>query len=384
MARLLHSNRFSFNKFEVPDIFRYDWLWPLIILIFLSTGLSAQEYTVDNYTGTWSNNSSWVDGTNPGTTGINSDVHIYGNISSWNNLDFNQGDLFIYDTLVIYGNLTLGNNSNLTLYPGAILIVRGDYTSGNNVNVSSGGVMIVTGEFTMTGSDGSGSFDNDGELYIFDPDPDIKGGDGYGDVDCSAQPDSCDNYGGEDDLGDTDLGDFFFSGSFSIEASGSTTFCPGGSVTLSTMDSATSYQWFLDGISIAGATTFSYTATVAGAFHVDLVYSGEYFSLSAVDVYGDTVSPVITVCAADQNIGADINCEGTVPDLTGGVSVSDNCGTIASVTQSPLAGTVIGTGITTVTITATDDSGNSSSCTADLTVTDLTAPTITAPSDVAV
>ncbi len=90
---------------------------------------------------------------------------------------------------------------------------------------------------------------------------------------------------------------------------------------------------------------------------------------------GETVPPTIT-CPADLAVTADASCEGTVPDLTAGATVSDNCSVEAAitVTQSPAVGTVIGVGTTIVTLTATDEAGNTATCTVDVTVEDDSAP----------
>ena len=52
-----------------------------------------------------------------------------------------------------------------------------------------------------------------------------------------------------------------------ISANGPTTFCPGGSVTL-TSSSAATYQWYKDGVLISGATNQSYNASTAGNYTV--------------------------------------------------------------------------------------------------------------------
>ncbi len=90
---------------------------------------------------------------------------------------------------------------------------------------------------------------------------------------------------------------------------------------------------------------------------------------------GETVPPTIT-CPADLAVSADANCESTLPDLTIGATVSDNCSVEAdiTVTQSPAVGTVIGVGTTIVTLTATDEAGNTATCTVDVTVEDDSAP----------
>ncbi|MFO0002505.1 MAG: HYR domain-containing protein, partial [bacterium] len=65
-----------------------------------------------------------------------------------------------------------------------------------------------------------------------------------------------------------------------------------------------------------------------------------------------------------------------MPNYTGGNVASDNCG-LASVVQSPAAGTVLnGVGTTTVILTATDLSGNTASCSFTVSTVDVTAPVI--------
>ncbi len=84
----------------------------------------------------------------------------------------------------------------------------------------------------------------------------------------------------------------------------------------------------------------------------------------------DTEKPVIVTCTADQSVIANTNCLAEVPDFTNGVNPTDNC-TIRQnlvVTQSPVAGTLVGKGVTVVTITVKDASGNEAVCLANLTV----------------
>src|SRR5205823_7657736 len=66
------------------------------------------------------------------------------------------------------------------------------------------------------------------------------------------------------------------------------------------------------------------------------------------------------------------------PDVLGGVTASDNCSPTNSITliQSPAAGTLVGLGTNTITVTATDAAGNSATCTTSFVVTDNTAPTV--------
>lgn len=96
-------------------------------------------------------------------------------------------------------------------------------------------------------------------------------------------------------------------------------------------------------------------------------------------VLDDTTSPVIA-CPADQTVAIDASCSYPVPDFSSLVGGTDNCSALAdmTVTQNPTAGT-ISSGITPVLITLTDESGNSSSCIANVLPDDTTPPTITCP-----
>jgi hypothetical protein len=106
--------------------------------------------------------------------------------------------------------------------------------------------------------------------------------------------------------------------------------------------------------------------------------AGNTDTCSADFTVTDDTDPVISACAAGQSASADASCEATVPDFTSGVTATDNCDTTLTITQSPTAGTTVGLGVTSVTITVTDDAGNTDTCSADFTVTDDTDPVISA------
>ena len=112
-------------------------------------------------------------------------------------------------------------------------------------------------------------------------------------------------------------------------------------------------------------------------------------TLSAEDAYGnmntcvfdvipeDNTAPTIT-CPANQTEDLDANCEFMLPDYTGLATVSDSCDSNPTVTQSPIAGTVV-TATSQITLFAEDVSGNINSCVFDVILQDTTAPTITCP-----
>jgi uncharacterized repeat protein (TIGR01451 family) len=92
----------------------------------------------------------------------------------------------------------------------------------------------------------------------------------------------------------------------------------------------------------------------------------------------DVTPPSITA-PAGQTVFANENCEAEVPDFTGGTVTSDTCasGDPIVVTQEPAAGTLLGAGVHTITLTATDGSGNHGTATTTFGVVDNTPPTLT-------
>jgi gliding motility-associated-like protein len=95
----------------------------------------------------------------------------------------------------------------------------------------------------------------------------------------------------------------------------------------------------------------------------------------------DTISPTIS-CPADKIEYVDASCNFAIPDYTGEATANDNCGSV-TVTQSPIAGTVItGQGtVQIITLTADDGNANTANCTFNITLSDTISPTITCPAD---
>ncbi|PKH52140.1 hypothetical protein CXF68_16215 [Tenacibaculum sp. Bg11-29] len=93
----------------------------------------------------------------------------------------------------------------------------------------------------------------------------------------------------------------------------------------------------------------------------------------------DNIPPAIT-CPANQTANFDTNCQYTLLDYTGLATATDNCTAVVTVTQSPVAGTVV-TADTTITLTADDGNGNTTDCTFDVIITDNIPPSITCPAN---
>lgn len=117
------------------------------------------------------------------------------------------------------------------------------------------------------------------------------------------------------------------------------------------------------GLSLSASQT-SFTCANLGANNVTLTATdgnANSSSCTAIVTVIDNTSPTVT-CPGNQTEVASGNCDLTLPDYTGLVTATDNCTASLVVTQSPAAGTVI-TSNTTITMTADDGNGNTTSCT---------------------
>ena len=93
--------------------------------------------------------------------------------------------------------------------------------------------------------------------------------------------------------------------------------------------------------------------------------------------------PDITQCTTPRTVYVDGTCQAAIPDLTRSIEYNTGCGATgpANVTQSPAAGTLVGTGAYTVRITVTNANG-SDYCDVVVTVADNLPPAITCPEPV--
>lgn len=96
----------------------------------------------------------------------------------------------------------------------------------------------------------------------------------------------------------------------------------------------------------------------------------------------DTINPTITSSHHEQFAYANITCNAPLPDFTGTVTATDNCDINLDVTQSPVAGTDIIGNSNEVTLTVTDDGGNTDQVSFNVVVIDTISPIISSiPND---
>ena len=159
--------------------------------------------------------------------------------------------------------------------------------------------------------------------------------------------------------------------------------CPGVNFTISAFatNGSTYELWNQANTTKIGNLPYVTSVAAATTYTVRAISSALCSITQSFTVNMDNVPPTITCPGAQTiNTGAG-NCSAALPDYTGMVTVSDNCtanGSILKV-QSPVAGTIL-TGhntVQSVTIMATDASGNSSNCSFNVTVKDVTIPGIT-------
>src|SRR2546423_6832456 len=86
----------------------------------------------------------------------------------------------------------------------------------------------------------------------------------------------------------------------SINNSGPTTFCTGGSVTL-TSDAASGNQWKLNGSPIGGATNTTYIATASGSYTVTVTDGNNCTATSSATVVQVDTMPTTPTISADTN-----------------------------------------------------------------------------------
>src|SRR5204863_4267038 len=115
-------------------------------------------------------------------------------------------------------------------------------------------------------------------------------------------------------------------------------------------------------------------------------------TVTATDEAGNSSTRTTTFTVSDTRVprvsrpastsaSADGSCQATVPDVLGGVTVSDNCSATNRSEERRVGkeGRFGGRGAQTIKVTATDEAGNSDTCTTSFTVSDTSVPAACCP-----
>ena len=151
-----------------------------------------------------------------------------------------------------------------------------------------------------------------------------------------------------------------------LDASGNATIVP-ADIDNGSADACSAVTLSLDVSAFTCADVGANTVTLTGT---DV--SGNSASCTATVTVEDNVDPTAVCMDITVNLDGSGNAKIVGADVDGGST--DNCA-IASLSVTPNAFTSADLGVNTVTLTVTDVNGNTSTCTADVTVTDLTPPT---------
>ncbi len=176
----------------------------------------------------------------------------------------------------------------------------------------------------------------------------------------------------------------------SITSSANSMLCPGnnsGTLTLSGYTGTiTGWMMSTDGF----ATSTAIANTTATLPFSNLLVTTQYRARVGVTGCGGDLSGIHTVQVGDNTAPGDHHlrppaqtiyvgalCKAALPNLVPSAAGTDNCSASLTWSQTPAAGALLNRGIHVVTITATDASGNSTTCNVTITAADNTAPVIT-------
>lgn len=111
--------------------------------------------------------------------------------------------------------------------------------------------------------------------------------------------------------------------------------------------------------------------------------SGNMSSCSFNVILHDVTPPAVA-CLPNQNVYVDALCEFTIPDYIASLTVSDNCDASPIILQNPPMGTLLsnhGT-VQNINFTITDNSGNVSTCSFQITLLDTISPVMICPATI--
>ncbi len=145
------------------------------VFAYLNVGNSEDSYAANTrfyavQPGEWSESAVWEGSVAPPTGQIKHDVEVLGHVRRRGHLSYKKGSkktLTVKDTLVIEGNLTLGNKSNLTVNHGGVLVVAGDLTVDKKSEITNEGTIAVGGNWQLHSLSKIDFLGDSSQLYHF-------------------------------------------------------------------------------------------------------------------------------------------------------------------------------------------------------------------------
>ncbi len=131
-----------------------------------SMAATSSDYSVKS--GFWDDKPTWKSKKVPvpSTDNLTSNIEIFKYITRVGDLDYKSGTLTITDTLVVDGNLTMGDNSRITIRPGGVLVVTGNLGLVNRFTLTNNGVFAI-GRNAIVGNPNGLTFGgNSRDLYL--------------------------------------------------------------------------------------------------------------------------------------------------------------------------------------------------------------------------
>lgn len=134
-------------------------------------------------------------------------------------------------------------------------------------------------------------------------------------------------------------------------------------------------------IPAAGTVISGQTSTTLYYIATDLASNSATCSLEIITA--DSTKPNIAACPSDMTVNTSASsCDYVVVDFGPSVFATDNCSSVFNIVQSEAVGTPLAAGSTyPITLTVSDDAGNFSTCSFDITVEDNVGPNLICPAN---
>ena len=268
-------------------VFQISWelislrIFAIQVCLLLATASFSQHSSRDSFKGNWESSSSWdPEWVSPVRDSLTIDITINGYLTASGSISFanTPTTLVVNDTLVINGDLYLGNKNNLTINDNGILIVKGTLTISNKSVLVVNKYLIVSDCLVKEGSFLQGSAtSNDNPVKVFiggtvsssiSDNPSYPVFDTEPPFSTNAYPGSGDSFGNMTDLMLEPVYAVYTGTCKTKSSSANGPLCPGQTILLHA-EGGTSYEW-------TGPGGFSSSLQDPSITDIDLSHAGPY------------------------------------------------------------------------------------------------------------